>query len=56
MSELPSFVRPLADGLSASDESTELPPDLQAEVERRCAEILEARARAQVSGRDYLVY
>jgi hypothetical protein len=55
VSELPSFVRPLADGLHASDEPTELPPDLQAEVDRRCEEIRQARACAEVSSRDYLV-
>lgn len=56
MTDRPSFVYVLSSGLSDTNESAELPPDLQAEVEHRCDEIREARARAEVSSRDYIVY
>jgi hypothetical protein len=52
----PAFVHVLSSGLSDTVEPAELPPDLQADLDRRCDEFREARARAEVSSRDYIIY
>jgi hypothetical protein len=48
-------VHPLWNGLHATDEPADLPPDVAAEVDRRCDEFRDARARAEVSSRDYII-
>jgi hypothetical protein len=52
--ELPSFVHRLSSGTTLSDEP-EWPPGVLDEINRRCDEIREARARAEVSSRGYII-
>ena len=55
---IPPCVHPLAafpPGLTVYEAPPGLPDDLEREVEARLAELRLARARAEVSSRDYLI-
>ena len=61
MSEsLSEFCTPIGSGLTPVPESErprfELPPDVRAELERRLEELREARARAEVAARNYILW
>lgn len=52
----PDFVHPLSSGLSDVAEPLRLAPEVEAELKRRLDEMAEARAQAEVSGRDYIIW
>jgi hypothetical protein len=53
---LPDFVTPIPSGLEPCEETDmRLPPDVQAEVDRKLKEFARHRAQALISSRNYLV-
>jgi len=53
--DLPPFVYPISSGTEPVDEPTRLDPEAQQELDQRIDELEEARGRAAVAARNYIV-